>query len=135
MHPQWLLVSQTSKPMVTPSGPVAPQLLLFDARTLDAQAGRSAGSSGATLSMFWEDNPAKTSSAYTVPAWSRCGNYIACGSASGLVNVWDIRCCTAARKACQSLRVCEERVLVADWTTGTTLVTASTLGKIGTVCW
>ena len=29
-HPHWLLVSQCSKPVVTPAGPVGAQLLVYD---------------------------------------------------------------------------------------------------------
>jgi WD40 repeat protein len=64
------------------------QLYLFDARTI----GQSSGKSHATACLGWKERKeGSQTSALTAPSWSACGNLIACGTASGIVNVWDIR--------------------------------------------
>eukprot|EP01043_Picozoa_sp_COSAG02_P048064 COSAG02_NODE_4680_length_5103_cov_3.188050_3_plen_218_part_00 len=64
------------------------QLYLFDARTI----GQSSGKSHATACLGWKERKeGAQTSALTAPSWSVCGNLIACGTASGVVNVWDVR--------------------------------------------
>lgn len=64
------------------------QLYLFDARTI----GQGSGKSHATTCLGWRERKEGSQiSALTAPSWSICGNLIACGTASGCVNVWDVR--------------------------------------------
>lgn len=75
------------------------QLCLFDERTV-GQGGSAAGKAQATTVLSWQERKeGAQTSALTAPSWSACGNLIACGSASGVVNVWDIRFAQGARVA------------------------------------
>eukprot|EP01050_Picozoa_sp_SAG11_P003797 SAG11_NODE_224_length_12103_cov_8.087054_10_plen_215_part_00 len=154
-HSHWLLVSQCSKPTATPAGPVAPQLLLYDQRQLGLQ------NRVAQLKLFWtEQSSSSRRSMYTVPAWSpyvafgqfvylrqfgvfsktpliihhcvcSCGNYVACGTASGPVHIFDVRYADCHRRASRTLQSFDCRVLVSDWAGDSILLTASTQGQLG----
>ena len=88
------------------------------------------------LAQSWEERKVGAQiSALTAPSWSPCGNLVACGSASGAVNIWDIR---AARRDAggvsspvESFAAHGSRVMECCWLNPSVLLTMSTNSEFG----